>query len=230
MARFQVCLEVGPDGTCMAHVPELPGCAAFGSDREEALAAIRQAIAEYLDWLRSHDEHTDLETETVDVETVEEMPVSGVSPDATNHHALFQADQLPLSAHDLQTAMRRMEYARQDLLSLIDGLDPATLNWSSLTDGRSVSDILVHVARVEAELLSCLDSQPNSHTLLSAVRGWAYQRLSRLSPEERVRTTQHDGEGWTARKVLRRFLEHERAHTAQIRRTLEQHRRQHPQA
>ena len=229
MARFQVCLEVGPDGSCMAHVPELPGCAAFGSDREEALAAVKQAIADYLDWLRNHDEQADLQSETVEVEMAEEVPISSLSPGTTNHQALFQADLLPLSAHDLQTVMRRMEYARQDLLSLIDGLDPTTLGWSPTNDGWSVADILVHVAWVEAELLSWLDSQPSSHTLLSAVRGWAYQRLARLSPEERARTTEHDGEAWTVRKVLRRFLEHEREHTAQIRRTLEQHRRQHSQ-
>lgn len=34
MARYHVNLEVGSDGTCMAHVIELPGCIAFGPTRE----------------------------------------------------------------------------------------------------------------------------------------------------------------------------------------------------
>jgi predicted RNase H-like HicB family nuclease/uncharacterized damage-inducible protein DinB len=213
----------------MAHVPALPGCAAIGRDREEALAAIRQAVADYLAWLHSHGEPPDPQVETVEVEMAEEVPVPRAFSGTTTQLALFQADLPPLSVDDLRTAMRRMEYARQDLLSAVDEICPEALDWHPMDDAPSVADILLHVAQVEAWLLSCLDSQPTSHPLLTAVRNWAYQRLSRIGPEERARTTEHHGTKWTARKVLRHFLEHERDHTAQIRKILEQYRRQHPE-
>ena len=59
-------------------------------------------------------------------------------------------------------------------------------------------------------------------------RRTALELLSKLNEAERsgvfypTHWTQHPGEAWTARKIMRRFLEHEREHTAQLRETLQQ--------
>lgn len=37
------------DGAHIAHVPELPGCAADGETRQEALAAVEVVIAEWIE-------------------------------------------------------------------------------------------------------------------------------------------------------------------------------------
>jgi uncharacterized damage-inducible protein DinB len=63
---------------------------------------------------------------------------------------------------------------------------------------------------------------------LVAVREMAVRRLAVLTPEERRATftraeyTDHPNEEWTGRKVLRRFVEHEREHLAQITALLDQ--------
>jgi hypothetical protein len=59
-------------------------------------------------------------------------------------------------------------------------------------------------------------------------RRTAVERLRLLDENERMGVfyprewTDHPEEAWTARKMLRRFLEHEREHTAQIQEILNQ--------
>jgi hypothetical protein len=50
--------------------------------------------------------------------------------------------------------------------------------------------------------------------------------LRALSPEDLARVTIHEGEEWTPRKVVRRMLEHEREHIAQLRQLIEAYQRQ----
>ena len=44
--------------------------------------------------------------------------------------------------------------------------------------------------------------------------------MSRLSDKDMSQITEHQGEYWTARKVFRRFLEHEREHQQHIQQVL----------
>ncbi|MDP2952136.1 MAG: hypothetical protein Q8O76_02315, partial [Chloroflexota bacterium] len=59
---------------------------------------------------------------------------------------------------------------------------------------------------------------------LETIRQMAVGRLGNLAPEELGRVTIHAGEEWTARKVFRRFLEHEREHLGHIEEILEGYR------
>src|SRR5215216_4575403 len=52
---YRVYVEAGTGGA-MAHVAELPGCCAVGSNAARAAAAAPAAIAEFLTWLRGHRE------------------------------------------------------------------------------------------------------------------------------------------------------------------------------
>ena len=71
------------------------------------------------------------------------------------------------------------------------------------------------------------DEDMPSLDFLEMERRTAEARLRRLTEAERSDVfypqhwTRHSEEPWTARKVMRRCLEHEREHTAQIRRMLE---------
>ena len=51
VTRYDVYLEVGESGVSMAHVLQLPGCAASGASLDVALANVVDAIADYYDWL-----------------------------------------------------------------------------------------------------------------------------------------------------------------------------------
>ena len=233
MARYRACLEVGNNGVCVAHVPELLGCFAVGSTREETLERLRDAISEYLAWLAKHREAPppSAESERVEIEVVEEVSTAGGYPlEDSEPVAFFAADQEPISYHDLQTAVRLMEHARRDLLEFLRDVPDSLLHWRPGPDEPSIAETLLHMAHVEASFLACLEeeSQRPPFPQLTAVRSWAYHRLSRLTEAELSRLTTHRGEKWSARKVLRRFLEHDREHTAYVRALLARYRRNLP--
>ena len=56
METVPVYLEVGSDGTCMAHVLNLPGCFVRAPDGDAALGLLPAAIGAYEAWLRRHGE------------------------------------------------------------------------------------------------------------------------------------------------------------------------------
>lgn len=224
MARYRVCLEVAGDGTCMAHVPELMGCFAVGSTREEALERLRRAITEYLTWLAEHREAPAPSTESdeVEIEVGEEVATPGSYPgEPGDPIAFFAADGEPFSHQELQTAVRLIEHARRDLLEFLRDVPNSVLRWRPGPEAEewSIAETLLHMAHAEASYIARLDdeSERSPFPQLAAIRSWAYHRLSRLTEAELSHLTTHRGEQWSARKVLRRFLEHDREHTAYIR-------------
>jgi len=54
--KYRVLIEQDEDGMFVAEVPALPGCISQGSNREETLQNIQEAIAAYLESLESHGE------------------------------------------------------------------------------------------------------------------------------------------------------------------------------
>jgi predicted RNase H-like HicB family nuclease/uncharacterized damage-inducible protein DinB len=231
----QVFLEVGADGRAMAHVPELPGCIAVGETRDDAVAAIPAAIQRYLKWLARHDE----EAATADsaFEVVEES--RGFGPfDPGDKAALFAPDREPVTREEVAERLRLMAFSRQDLLTAVEGL-PATALSEEYTEGWSIDTILRHVGGAEIWYVTRVahDWQPDGYSehraaanpidWLNWSREVAAARLRELSAGERsgvfhpTHYTDYPEETWTARKVLRRFLEHEREHRAQIERLLE---------
>jgi predicted RNase H-like HicB family nuclease len=206
----------------MAHVPELIGCFAVGSTREETLERLRRNIAEYLDWLAGHGETPapTTDSEVVEIEVGEEASVPGSYPlNPGDPVAFFNADGEPFSRYDVQTTVRLIEHARSDLLEFLRDVPDNLLHWRPGTDEWSIAQTLLHMAHAEASYIARLDdeSERSPFPQLAAIRSWAYHRLSRLTEAELSRVTTHRGEKWSVRKVLRRFLEHDREHTAHIR-------------
>ncbi|MFN9972423.1 MAG: type II toxin-antitoxin system HicB family antitoxin, partial [Phycisphaerae bacterium] len=50
--QYTVVLEPADDGSISVWVPDLPGCVSSGDNREEALAAIAEAIRGHIETLR----------------------------------------------------------------------------------------------------------------------------------------------------------------------------------
>jgi len=217
----------------MAHVPELLGCVAVGSTREETLWRLRGAISEHLAWLAEHREMPApcAESERVEIEVVEEVSTPGSYPRKPGEPAAFFAtDKELLSHHDLQTAVRLMEHARSDMLEFLRDVPDSLLHWRPGPDEPSIAELLLRIAHAEASYLACLEEESERYPFpqLAAIRSWAYHRLSRLTEAELSRLTTHCDEKWSARKVLRRLLEDDRQHTAYIRSLLARYRRNLP--
>ncbi len=217
MARYRLNLEVGEDGSCMAHVAELPGCIAIGGTRDEAVDRAREAVAGYVEWLRRHGER--LEDGEIEVEVAEEAPVGGRFPGTPGDQvARFASDRGAVTDEDIERALRWLEWSRGELEETFAGVPYEELDWPPGSQW-TLRAILQHIASAEAWYLRHLEREAAHHlpSTLAAVRAWAQVRLRGVTAEERQALRMHDGEEWTARKVLRRFLEHEREHLGQLR-------------
>ena len=54
--KYRVLIEQDEDGIFVVQVPSLPGCISQGETRKEAIRNIKEAVALYLESLRTHNE------------------------------------------------------------------------------------------------------------------------------------------------------------------------------
>lgn len=243
MTHYDAYLDIGSDH-CMAHVLSLHGCMVRASNPEEAVSRLPGAIREYHAWLRQHGKSVHYETEPIEVVIAEES--TGFGPfNPGDAAALFSPDREPISPEKIRDHFRLMGYARADLLALVRDLPNETLDWQPDQQSFSIRRILRHIGNAEEWYISRIvppetlpaewehDEDLPIFDFLEMERRTAIARLRKLTGEERAAIThpahwtQHPDEPWTARKSLRRFLEHEREHTAQIREILEHYEETH---
>jgi len=238
---YAVYLEVAPDGLTMAHVPDLPGCIVRSPTREEAIRRLPEAVRRHLAWLRRHGEPAPAEEE-VSVEVAGES--TGFGPFSSGDAAaLFPPDRSPITPQEVERYLRLMAYSRADLLALAGDLPDEALDYRAFPQSRTIRQILRHIGNAEEWYVSRLlpperlppewesDEALPIFEFLEMERRTAVECLRRLGEEERAGLfypaywTEHPEEPWTARKALRRFLEHEREHTEEIREVLSLQRR-----
>jgi uncharacterized damage-inducible protein DinB/predicted RNase H-like HicB family nuclease len=230
---FSVCLEIADDGRCMAHVMDLPGCIARAETREAALSRVLQAIREYDAWLRRHGEavlppHVPLELRVGG-------EARGLGPfDPGDAAALFPPDREALDQEEMQRFFSLMAYSRVDLLGLALDLPDELLDWEPGPGSFSIRRVLRHVGNAEEWYVSRIvpadrlppewqdDEAMPTFEFLAMERRRALEALHALDDEQQSGIfypsawTDHPEEPWTARKVLRRFIEHELEHVGQV--------------
>lgn len=238
MSTFQIYLEIGAEGECLAHVLDLPGCVLRGESLAEALEGMPSEIRNYMAWLKRHGEVVN-EIETLELRVVETN--QGFGPFRRGDRAaLFSPDLLPPTMDEIEGLyFKRAGYARQDLFEITKDLPEQILDWRQKTGAMTVREILRHIGNAEQWYVSRLvpagslpqewahDADLPIIEFLEMERRTALKRLRRLSEEEisaitrPAHWTKHPDEPWTARKVLRRMVEHELEHVAHIRKILE---------
>jgi uncharacterized damage-inducible protein DinB len=138
---------------------------------------------------------------------------------------------------------RLMDYNRDDLLAMVGKPSEELLDWRPFPGAYNLRRVLRHVGNGDQWYVSRIvpvetlppewedDEGMAPFAYLEMSRRTAIDRLRQLTPEERsgvfypTAWTDHPDEPWTARKVLRRALEHEREHTGQAREVLAARRR-----
>jgi len=130
------------------------------------------------------------------------------------------SDLEPLTPQERDSLLERLEAAWREVknsLEKIGQLPKESQEWKPKGRTFSLKERVMEVADDEWWFALRLTDWPREpFERLEAVRQMVAARLSNLTPEERERVTIHAGEEWTARKVLRRFLEHEREHLSHI--------------
>jgi predicted RNase H-like HicB family nuclease len=224
MARYLVYIETRGDPITLkapvAHVPALPGASARGQTIEEAKENIRLAIEQYLSLLRNVGEPVPKADEPILLEFEE------------TEETTFVTDYDPMLPNELETLFRWMAISRQELMDMLRCMPQEMWDWRPSEDAWSVAQIICHLAESDLWYTDRLKQWPEAPLYrLAATRGIALERLRAVPETERGKVVHHQGEDWTMRKVIRRMLEHEREHIAQVRAMIEEyHRRTHTAA
>ena len=228
MVEYALYLESGPQHKhTMVHVLELLGCVLQGPSTDEALAATPEGIRQFLGFLKRHGESVDPNegfTTQVAQHVVKSSSIQGNPPDG------FPPDFEPFSAEELKVLVERLRWLRHDLTELVSRFDQAGRGGKP-AKGRALAAILEHVIDSSATYLRyAVGKVPGLPEATRAVREsggdtaalegyWAVdgKRWAALTEEERARRVPHGQQTWTARRGLRRALEHEWEHFEEIR-------------
>lgn len=139
--------------------------------------------------------------------------------------AAFAHDLKPITKKELEKYLKLLENSRRRLIKLLETIEAEfgedlgkLFYWRADEDSSSIGEVLGHIVRAEAWYLARLAKKIDRWSHYTVLRQLTPDRLRRLTAEERKRKTVHppDNEIWTARKVMRRALWHERYHIRQI--------------
>ncbi len=205
----------------VAWVLDLPGCFSSARTQEEAVALAPMRISAYFTWLKRHGHKFQPRGGGIEV-TVEETFRSYVSDGMYVVNAFFEDDERPLDQEEVDLGLAILEYTRLDLLDSIEYLTPETLyrTFPGEVHG-SIAGLLEHIAWAEWWYFDRIEKAPSRDEMpadplgkLQTVRAHSRQQFPALVGDDRVRMAK--GEKWSARKVLRRTIWHERDHTQHI--------------
>ena len=227
---FHVGMENNNEGSrSIAWALEHPGCYAYGKDADAALAAFPAAVRAYSGWINKH------EPSWLHVQNIESS-VDGVwnnyavndkfdlvepGEDGSAVESWFQYDWKPLTAEEIEQALKLLTWSRADLLKTIEGLSAEKLDQTYPGERWSINGILRHIGGAEWRYMDKLGRAfPQAElpkvpmerlekvrkAFIEALPGW--EGLKQVAGPE--------GEFWSPRKALRRSLWHERDHTEHI--------------
>jgi uncharacterized damage-inducible protein DinB/predicted RNase H-like HicB family nuclease len=241
MDKYKVYLEVDRKSCCMAHIRELAGCFVWDKTQKKTLDKVPEAVKGYLSFLKKNGEKSLRVPDKIDFEIMETQ--KGTCPVVSGSKAaLFSYDLLPPVKTFINQCIRWMGYNRKELLKRVGKLSGEILDWKPEKKVRSIRETLNHIANCDLWYLSRLKDFKELYAVseypkekifekLKGNRELAIKILRNLSPEDRNKINvprkwaKYKNEKWTAGKMLRRFLEHEREHIGTIEKTLSLYRK-----
>ena len=214
---YIVCAEE-TEGRWVAHVPDLPGCFTSDINLDLALKAIPAAIEGYLAWCHGHGLHvTGLSAPMIVGEVIRAWNYE-VDQEV---NAFFAADRPPVTPGELPEYQHLLGATRRDLIAAVDGVRAEQLQREFPGERWPMLGILRHVANAEWWYLDRMgltlprsELEEDPFERLDQVRNHLLDSLTALSQRQGVLAM--GGETWSARKVLRRALWHERDHVQHL--------------
>ncbi|MCJ7529944.1 MAG: DinB family protein [Anaerolineales bacterium] len=207
----------------IAWVLDLPACFSSARTSVEAVAQAPRKIADYYLWVSKHEGLMPVPKEPIQVELVETFHSLPSKEDPEYLvNAFFDDDRRPLGYWDIVVAVRLLDWTRQDLLEVITSLDEHQLHKPIPTEVfGSIAGIIEHIAGAENWYYFHLGLDLERTRLpddplkqIETVRNNTQEQLWKLIGD--IRITENSNELWSARKVVRRTLWHERDHTQHI--------------
>ena len=224
MTLIQIGIERNVEGRTLAWALDYPGVFTYGADDAEALIRIPRQILTFESWLNLHTDQTWVLLDGLDMHIDETFEVFPVEVDGSFYevNAFFRSDLIPLSDEELHQAQQIFNWQREELLAGVETLAPELLKRKFEGQRVTIEGILEHIARVESWYFSRLDFEvpqldgnSNAIQMLEASAKMTNRYLPELLGFEQV--FEHHQEKWSARKLVRRLLWHQRDHIDHIR-------------
>jgi len=206
------------EGVWIAHAPDLPGCFATHESREAAIGAAPKAVEAYQEWCRGHGLHiSGLSGPMMVTEVIRAWNYE----DEYEVNAFFASDRPPLMKEELSELDRLLRATRADLEAALEGLNEEDLKVEFPGERWPILGILAHVANAEQWYFDRLGlAQPTTEIRSDPLERIVHVRDHTLATLPllitRTGAVTLSGETWSARKVMRRTLWHERDHTVHI--------------
>jgi hypothetical protein len=201
---LQAGLEEIEPGRWLVSVFDMPGCYSSADNIAAALAAAPDRARWYYRWLASKDGGFPEIDGDVSVAIVEQIPLRG----------FFEKDAQPIRPWDTDLALRVLAWNREDLLAHFMSASATSTDTASKA---ILQQQMEHIYRSELWLLSRLRISTEELELpatpaerMVIVRELVIRLLPEWVNADMVVTTEN--ETWSARKVLRRLLWHDRDH------------------
>jgi GNAT superfamily N-acetyltransferase len=233
-APLGVWIETAYDGGRIAGwVADVPGVLAVAGTVERTLGATLTGTGRVREWLEAHGDE-------VTIPRIWRAEVAGelaarLEADGYEVNATFPPDRRRVTQEEVAAAVRRLGWAREDLLAMADRLDASEAAGTPLpTDAsrgeRDADAVLRHIAGSEVWLVGRLpgvgrydgplDGVPTRDALAGS-RRWVVERLVALGQaDDGAETADRHGETWTLAKVLRRLQGHGFDHLWELERRL----------
>lgn len=230
MTTYDLYLESGPKRRkTMVHVPALLGCVANGPTTEEALAATPAAVRTFLRFLARHGD--DANPEAAFEPRVAEHVTQGDWLGNGSPYIAFTFDFDPVPDAEAERLLKRFRWMREELAAWAATQTAEQLDTPPEAGGRPARAILLHtIGPTGAYLSAALGGAPGFSRLVTAAErgttplpdalrqgaGLAAERVWRATAEERARVQHRPKDVRTFRKALRRMLEHDWEHLAEL--------------
>ena len=237
--KLSAAVETGSTGLWYGRFIDLVGSHARAEIFDQLMVELRAEAFYHDSWLRRYGE-APLGVTDVSVDVVERVEGVDMLGESGGSVALFNFDLVRPDEAFLNKCIRYMRFHRYDLLELVDGLSETQLNHVPEGKSRNIEQILSHICNAEEWYISRLGSDADLayeenlgidieeadklpvFERMRVVRRGCVDTLRQIIPLKtgvftRADFTSYPTEQWTARKVLRRFLEHEREHIYNIR-------------
>ena len=227
---YALYLESGPKRRkTMVHALDLLGCVAVGPTTEEAIENAPEAIAAYLRFLQRCGEGVDPDAPFTT--HVEEHITQGDWLGNGSPYLIFTPDYEPVSEAELGVLTSRMTCLREEIAAWAEAADAAILDAMVPGSSRSATTILLHVLGPTGGFLSpvlgTISGISSLHTqaergqlpIAEALRrstAIVAERLHEATAEQRSVVVQRPNDLRTLRKGLRRILEHDWEHLAEL--------------
>lgn len=196
----------------LLYAVELPGAYARGASREEALIKMEAEAAAYLRWSDG------AAPETVTVEIVQDAPCTLEIRDADSD-VLFESERLPLSREEYEALKKLTLRSAGDFLALYQSIpnrEESVLPRRKTFYGqvpRTAEEMYRHTKNVNAYYFGEIGVEADNEGSIQDCRLRGFAALEQQPGFLNNPVFEGSwGEQWSLRKLLRRFLWHDRIH------------------